>query len=62
MSRWQDIEIEFDPETDSYFIIWQPLVLSLGKTQEDALIDLREAAHQGVNTLIDLKLQDLENQ
>jgi hypothetical protein len=38
------------------------LVLSLGKTQEDALIDLREAAHQGVNTLIDLKLHDLENQ
>ena len=60
MSRRQDIEIELDPETNDYFIIWEPRVISLGRTPEDALSDLREAAHQGVDTLIDLKMQSLK--
>lgn len=60
MSRRQDIEIEFDPETGNYFIIWEPLVISLGRTKEGALEDLREAAHLGVDTFIDLKLKDIE--
>ena len=59
MSRRQDIEIELDQETNNYFIIWEPRVISLGRTPEDALSDLREAAHRGVDTLIDLKLQAL---
>lgn len=60
MSRRPDIEIEFDQETSSYFIIWEPLVIGLGRTKEEALEDLREAAHQGVDIFIDAKLKDIE--
>ncbi len=60
MSRQPDIKIEFDPETSSYFIIWEPLVISLGRTPEGALEDLREAAHLGVDTFIDIKIKDIE--
>ena len=57
MSVTKDIEIEFDEETQNCYIIWQPLVISLGKTKQEALEDLREAAHLGVDTLIDIKLK-----
>jgi predicted RNase H-like HicB family nuclease len=60
VSRRQDIEIELDPETNNYFIIWEPKIISLGQTPEGALSDLREAAHQGVDVLINLKLQSLQ--
>ena len=60
MSRRQDIKIEFDPESDSYFIIWEPKIISLGRTQRAALEDLREAAHLGVDTFIDIKIKDIE--
>jgi len=54
-----DIEIEFDRETEDYYIVWEPAVISSGKTKEEALEDLREAAHFGVDTFVDLKLRDI---
>jgi predicted RNase H-like HicB family nuclease len=60
MSRRQGIEIELDPETNDYFIIWEPRVISLGKTEKEALEDLREAAHFAVDILVDLKHKDIE--
>jgi predicted RNase H-like HicB family nuclease len=62
VSRRQNIDIEFDPETGNYFIIWEPLVISLGGTQEEALEDLREAVHHGLDLWIDLKLQEMEQE
>lgn len=59
MSRKWDIEIEFDDQTQDYYIIWQPVVIGSGKTEAAALQDLRQAAHFGVDTLIDLKLKDI---
>lgn len=59
MSRKRDIEIEFDDQTRDYYIIWQPVVIGSGKTKAAALQDLREAAHFGVDNLIDLKLKDI---
>jgi len=59
VSRKRNIEIEFDEETQDYYIIWKPVVIGLGKTKANALQDLREAAHFGVDTLIDLKLKDI---
>ena len=59
MPRTNEIEIEFDEETQEYYIIWEPVVISLGKTKEEALEDLREAARQGVDTLINSKLMDI---
>ena len=62
MSGKQNIEIEYDRETRSHFIIWEPLVISLGRTPEEALGDLREAAHLGVDTWIDLKLEEIKKE
>lgn len=54
-----DINLEFDGESGEYYIIWKPLVIGMGKTEGEALEDLREAAHFGVDTLIDLKFKDI---
>lgn len=59
MSVKHGIKIEFDNETQSYYIIWQPVVIGLGKTKTDTLQDLREAAHFGADNLIDLKLKEI---
>lgn len=59
MPRSSDIEIEFDQQTKDYCIVWQPIVISSGRTKEEALEDLREAAHFGVDTFVDLKLRDI---
>jgi predicted RNase H-like HicB family nuclease len=53
------INLEFDRETGEYYIIWKPIAIGMGKTRHEALKDLREAAHLGVDTLIDLKLKDI---
>ena len=55
-----NIELEFDRETQQYYIIWEPIVISTGKTRVAAMEDLREAAHSGVDTLIDSKLKDIK--
>jgi hypothetical protein len=57
-----NINLEFDSETGEYYIIWKPLVLSMGKTKGAALEDLREAAHFGVDSLINLKLSDIKKE
>jgi len=59
MSRNNAIELEFDEETRNYYIVWEPIVIGLGKTRQEALEDLRQAAHSGLDTLIDLKLEDI---
>ena len=55
-----NINLEYDRETREYYIIWEPVVISTGKTRVAALEDLREAAHSGVDTLIDSKLKDIK--
>lgn len=62
MSRNHDIEIEFDEKNQSYYIIWQPIIVSLGKTRQEALEDLRTAAHFGVDTMIDTIKKDKKTQ
>lgn len=54
-----DIDIELDRETGSYFVFWTPCIASSGATEHEALEDLRAAAHFGVDTMIDLKIGDL---
>jgi predicted RNase H-like HicB family nuclease len=57
-----NINLEFDKKTREYYIIWEPIVIGMGKTSREALEDLREAAHFGVDTLIDLKLKDIKKE
>jgi len=52
------INLDFDEKSGEYYIVWEPVVIGAGKTAGDALQDLREAAHFGVDTLIDRKLQE----
>jgi len=56
------INFEFDSETGEYCIIWEPVVIGTGKTKDEALEDLRTAAHFGVDTLIDLKLKNIKEE
>jgi predicted RNase H-like HicB family nuclease len=57
-----DINLEFDRESGEYYIIWKPVVIGMGKTRTKVLEDLREAAHFGVDTLIDLKLKNIRKE
>ena len=56
------INLEFDKKSGEYYIVWEPVVIGAGKTAGDALQDLREAAHFGVDTMIDRKLQDIKKE
>ena len=53
-----EINLEFDRETQEYYIVWEPVVIGMGKTTHEALEDLRMAAHFSTDTLVDLKLKD----
>jgi predicted RNase H-like HicB family nuclease len=57
-----DINLEYDQESGDYYIVWEPVVLSAGKTERQALEELRGAAHLGVDTLIDLKLKKIKKE
>ena len=58
----RDIIIEYDDVTESYFIIWEPIVIGLGNTKLSALKDLQKAAHLGINTTIDIKQKSLNKE
>ena len=62
MPKRNDIEIAFDEETGSYYTVWEPIFISSGKTRYEALRDLRRAAHFGIDTFIDLKSKEINNQ
>jgi len=56
------INLEFDKKSGEYYIVWEPVVIGAGKTAGDALQDLREAAHFGVDTMIDRKLENIKKE
>ena len=53
------ITLKFDRESQEYHIIWEPIVIGMGKTRCEALEDLRMAAHLGVDTSINIKLKNI---
>jgi predicted RNase H-like HicB family nuclease len=57
-----DIKLEYDRENGEYYIVWEPLVLSAGRTKRQALEELRGAAHLGVDTIIDRKLKNIKKE
>ena len=59
MSKTNKIQIAFDEVMQSYYVIWEPVVIGAGKTRHEALNDLRQTAHFGVDTFIDLELEDI---
>ena len=57
-----DIKLDYDETSGEYYILWEPVILSAAKTERQALEELRGAAHLGVDTLIDQRLQRLEKE
>lgn len=56
-----EILVAYEDDSQSYYSIWQPLTcVGLGKTKVEALADLRAAAHFGIETVVDLKLTEIE--
>ncbi len=55
-----EMTIEYDEELKSYYIVCRPLAaVGLGETEREALADLREAAYFGIDTMVDLKLEEI---
>jgi len=54
-----EIKIKLDKVIQHYYIVWELSVIGLGKTKQEALESLREAAHFGVDSLIDQKLRNI---
>ena len=56
-----DITIEYEPESKSHYICWQPFlpVIGSGTNGIEALLDLKRTAHFFIDSLIDAKLTDL---
>ena len=59
MSRQNGIHLEFDEITHDYYVVWESIAMGAGKTMQEAMDDLRQAAHFGIDTFIDLKLKDI---
>ena len=54
-----DIIVECDADTMDYYSTWEPVVIGAGKTEQEALEDLRTAAHFSVDKLIDLRIKNI---
>jgi hypothetical protein len=60
MPASSEIQIEFDEEARGYYTIWQPMVaIGMGRTEQEALEDLRDAAHFGIDTKVSSKLREI---
>ena len=62
MFEKSEIDIGFDEVAQGYYAIWGPLAIGTGNTKYDALRDLRQAAHFGIDTFIDSKLNDIDEE
>jgi RNase adaptor protein for sRNA GlmZ degradation len=59
----QEILLEYDDEErNCHAMLDAGKALGLGTTHREALEDLREAAHYYINTMIDLKLRELNQE
>jgi len=45
-----DILLEFDEETREYFAVWEPVIFGMGKTEQEAILDLVAAAELLIDT------------
>ena len=53
------IDLKYNRSIKEYYIVWKPVVISAGKTKNEALEDLRAASHFCTDAVVDLKLQDI---
>lgn len=58
-TKRHNFQIEFDEVSRSYFIFWRTVIAGLGETPHEAMDDLRQAAHLGIDTMIDSKAREI---
>ena len=54
-----EIKIELDKVTQHYYTVWELSAIGSAETKQEALEGLKEAAHFGVDSLIDQKLRNI---
>jgi hypothetical protein len=58
-----EINIEFDDYSKSYYAtVIPPAAVGSGKTARKALSDLRKAAYYGIDTLINIKMVNVDSE
>ena len=59
VSPCNEIITEYDTESRSYYIIWQPpVVIGAGRTEKEALEDFREAMRFCIEEIVDKKIRE----
>ena len=62
--NWQpdnELKTEHD-DSQGYYVVWQPLTaIGAGRTEREALEDLRVAAHFGIETIVNSKLREINS-
>ena len=54
----RDLQIEYDTVSNTYYIVWKPMaVIGTGSSKREALVDLKEAAHSGIDTIINIEIK-----
>ncbi len=57
-----EIIMEYDKVTESYYVIWESMaVVGMGRTKKEALDDLIKAANFGMETMVNLKLGEVDS-
>jgi hypothetical protein len=57
------ISFEYDEELQSYYIVWNPIAaIGMGRTEKEALEELRAMAHFGIDTAVDIKLAEINRE
>ena len=58
ISPCNDIKTEFDEDSRSYYVFWQPpVVIGAGRTEKEALEDFRKAVRFCIENLVDTKMK-----
>jgi predicted RNase H-like HicB family nuclease len=58
---YDEMIVAYDDDSQNHYCIWRPLTsIGVGKTEAEALNDLRAAAHLGIEIMVDLKLRETE--
>ncbi len=56
------IKIEYDEDLQGYYVAWNPVAaVGMGETEKKALEELRQAAHCGVETMVNLKMAEIND-
>jgi hypothetical protein len=58
---YDQMTIPYNDASQSHYCIWRPLTsVGLGKTEAEAFNNLRAAAHLAIETMVGLKMREIE--